>query len=192
MISDRLKNIIEKLDLSQKAFAKSVGLTPSSLNDILNGRTKSISNTLQIAIQYVHGVNPDWLLTGEGEMFLERRREAMPVAAEPIAEYSAGPPAQSAGKNGLRAIDGSVQEYPDIDIIEKISRTRWWKELSETEREIIAFLLPLRNTEVKQKIRNVLAKSYLSQKSQDELQHDLAELMDELGLNELKQKGEAG
>ncbi len=42
MISERLKILISYMNLSQKDFAISIGLTPSSLNDILNGRTKNI------------------------------------------------------------------------------------------------------------------------------------------------------
>jgi len=108
MISERLKILINYMNLSQKDFAISIGLTPSSLNDILNGRTKNISKTLLIAIRYVYNINPAWLLTGEGVMFIT------------LTDFK----------------DGKVS-YTAISDINEITRTKWFKNLTKEQRDII-------------------------------------------------------
>lgn len=65
---ERLRQVIDYTGLTQKDFAASVGLTAASISDIFHGRVKTISPTLAIAIQAVHGINADWLLYGTGEM----------------------------------------------------------------------------------------------------------------------------
>ena len=67
---ERLKNIITELNISQKDFAETIGITTSGLSDILNGRTKGVTITLAYAIQAIYNIDAHWLLSGKGGMHL--------------------------------------------------------------------------------------------------------------------------
>ena len=91
MKKDNLQEIIERLKetlryKSDKELALALGLTPQ--NFLGRKKTGGIKDTL-ILHAINKGINKDWLLTGEGEMFA-------PSAAcrEPIAPYGPDPPGQ--------------------------------------------------------------------------------------------------
>lgn len=67
---ERLKKLIKEIGVKNSEFAESIGLSSGGLSDIISGRNKGISNPVVKAIQYKYNVNPTWLLTGEGGMFL--------------------------------------------------------------------------------------------------------------------------
>ncbi len=69
-MKDRLKELIEYLDLSQKDFANRIGLKPAMISDVISGRAKGFSNESLLSISEKFNVSLDWLLTGRGEMFL--------------------------------------------------------------------------------------------------------------------------
>ena len=60
---ERLKSAIEELAITQSAFAEAIHLSRSGLSGILSGRTQ-LQATTALAIEYVHGINADWLLSG--------------------------------------------------------------------------------------------------------------------------------
>lgn len=68
-MNERLKILLDVLDMSQKEFAESVGLYPGRVNDLLKGRTNDLSSESIRRIMSKYNVNPTWLLTGEGSMF---------------------------------------------------------------------------------------------------------------------------
>lgn len=70
-ISQRIKKVRLVKNLTQQAFANSLGISQGYLSEIEKG-IKQPSDTLLIAIQYLYKINKDWLLTGEGEMFIGR------------------------------------------------------------------------------------------------------------------------
>jgi bacteriophage CI repressor helix-turn-helix domain len=63
-LSTRLKQLLDDRNLSMNAFAKQLGVSQPSISDIVNGRTRSPKNILEIASAL--GVNPHWLKTGSG------------------------------------------------------------------------------------------------------------------------------
>jgi len=145
MISERLKILINYMNLSQKDFAISIGLTPSSLNDILNGRTKNISKTLLIAIRYVYNINPAWLLTGEGEMF-----------------------------NSPSDIKDGKVNYTAISDINDITRTRWFKNLTKEQRDIITNCSAVKDKDILKKVSVIISR----QAAKEEGDRELEELED--------------
>ena len=145
MISERLKILINYMNLSQKDFAISIGLTPSSLNDILNGRTKNISKTLLIAIRYVYNINPAWLLTGEGEMF-----------------------------NSPSDIKDGKVNYTAISDINEITRTRWFKNLTKEQRDIITNCSAVKDKDILKKVSVIISR----QAAKEEGDRELEELED--------------
>ena len=72
LFSDRLVEVIHSLNVSQREFAESIKLKPSYISDLLHGRAIGFSNKALLALNKNYSVNLNWLLTGEGEMFLEK------------------------------------------------------------------------------------------------------------------------
>lgn len=99
-------------------------MKPSTISDFLNGRFKTISSETIRQLYELYRVNPIWLLTGEGEMFL-------------VAEEK---PPVGVNRNGTEyeVIEGNVETYPKITLVEQISRTGWFRNLSPHKREIVA------------------------------------------------------
>jgi plasmid maintenance system antidote protein VapI len=66
---DRLLWVRQSANLNQKAFAESVGLTASGLNNIYTRKSR-VSKVLANSVELKHGINADWLLTGKGERYV--------------------------------------------------------------------------------------------------------------------------
>jgi transcriptional regulator with XRE-family HTH domain len=190
-VSERLRNVILALGMNQADFANSIGTTPATLSRQING-VHRVDKQAALAIQAVHNISAEWLLTGEGEMFLEARPVASLSMAQPEERYETPSPRKGPiTKNGLRAIDGSVQEYPDIDIVDKISRTKWWKDLSEEDRVVIAHLILVKDKDLKKKVGNILGSKLDEEEAQEKLHEELMEIERQM-TRAKKQKGEAG
>ncbi|HPF07933.1 MAG TPA: helix-turn-helix transcriptional regulator, partial [Spirochaetota bacterium] len=108
---DRLKILISETGLSQKEFAERINISSSAITQFIKGQSKGLnSDTIQSIIS-VYNINPTWLLTGEGEMF----------------------------NTPSDVKDGKVS-YTAITDISDISKTKWFKNLSKEQREIITHL----------------------------------------------------
>lgn len=69
-IFERLKYIRKTLNLTQKNFAKEIGMSRSGYSQIETG-DRPISDRLIKSICMAFNVNENWLRTGEGEMFIK-------------------------------------------------------------------------------------------------------------------------
>ncbi len=65
-----LEDLIAALRMSNSEFANALGISPSAVSDMIHGRVRKISGSVAKLIEYKYHVNPDWLQSGEGEMFL--------------------------------------------------------------------------------------------------------------------------
>lgn len=72
-MNERIRQLRTMLKMSQEEFGKLLGITKSGVSDIESGRRK-VTNQHLIMLSR-HGVNEDWLRTGEGEMFIEMSRD---------------------------------------------------------------------------------------------------------------------
>lgn len=72
-VSDRLRIIRNALGKSQVEFAQALGLKQGSYSDIERGRTKNMSESVLNLLSIKYSVNIDYLLNGEGEMFIENQ-----------------------------------------------------------------------------------------------------------------------
>ncbi|OZV18393.1 LexA family transcriptional repressor [Aggregatibacter actinomycetemcomitans] len=63
-LSERLRYLLKVNELTEDALAKQVNVSQQAVNYVLNGKTRSPKNILEIATAL--GVNPHWLKTGEG------------------------------------------------------------------------------------------------------------------------------
>lgn len=71
MLSDRLRELINTLDISYAEFAKKVGTDGASIFKYISGKTKPSKGLLN-SIVLVYNVNPAWINgDSDGPMFLD-------------------------------------------------------------------------------------------------------------------------
>ncbi|MBU2648148.1 helix-turn-helix domain-containing protein [bacterium] len=58
---ERIKKIYEELGMSQRAFAVSIGMGPTSLARVVTGQTR-VSRLLANSIELIHGYSADWIM----------------------------------------------------------------------------------------------------------------------------------
>jgi len=68
-INERLKLIRQNLGLSQQKLAEELGLQRNIVADVERGKVKNPNFKLLRKLEEKYNINPDWLLTGEGEMY---------------------------------------------------------------------------------------------------------------------------
>lgn len=70
----RIKEIRQTLKLNQKDFANAIGISSSFLSEVEAGRTK-VGQDFLLNIVNIFSVNPLYLLSGIGKMFMEHEKE---------------------------------------------------------------------------------------------------------------------
>ena len=73
---ERLRLIRNELGLTQEALAQKLGIGKSALSMIETGRASLSERNKNIIVQELN-VNPEWLETGQWQMFFEQRPEAV-------------------------------------------------------------------------------------------------------------------
>ena len=68
-LKNRIKHIRETYNLSQKQLANTINATIDRVKNIENGRVKKLHPEEITALSKEFNINPQWLLTGEGEMY---------------------------------------------------------------------------------------------------------------------------
>ena len=68
--NERIKQVRKSLNLTLDAFGARVGVKKAAMSNIENG-SRGVTDQMRRSICREFGVNENWLLTGEGEMFLE-------------------------------------------------------------------------------------------------------------------------
>lgn len=84
-MNERVKTLRKVLQLNQTEFGKKIGITMRAVQKWENGESKPQNSTLKSLIN-TFNVNPDWLLTGDGEMFLDnasRQQELSDIISIP-------------------------------------------------------------------------------------------------------------
>jgi transcriptional regulator with XRE-family HTH domain len=76
-ISDRLRIIVNDLNISQTKFADALGVSFTYINCLINGKRDNISQTLAILIQKTYGYSADWLLNEEGDILKKKIRRTL-------------------------------------------------------------------------------------------------------------------
>jgi len=69
-MNERIKELRKTLGLTLEKFGERLGIKKNTVSQIENG-INSITDQMFLAICREYNVNPDWLRTGEGEMFPE-------------------------------------------------------------------------------------------------------------------------
>lgn len=93
-ISERLQYIIEELfDGNKAAFARTIGIAPTSISNYLGKEraSKPSSDILEKIVNSVEKVNAYWLLTGKGEAFTQNNQystnEVKIESSQNVSEY---------------------------------------------------------------------------------------------------------
>jgi len=175
-LRERLKILISATKLNQKEFSERIGVTPPALTQFLKGKSKGLNSDTLISIINEFQVNPTWLLTGEGDMFLPGKGPA------------ARGPSQELSDTNFNVIDGQVADHSELDILPKVAHTAWWQSLTETEREIIVFITHLKDPDTKKKLRDLVEIALKKEISEEEFKKQIEVLDDP----KLRQKGAAG
>lgn len=115
---DRLREIMKAVSLKQIPFADKIGVSQGALSNVLHGRSKGLSQDTIARLLTELNVNPTWLLTGEGAMFIEKDPEAEPPQRLP---YQKPPRPESWGLRLYGTVPASPpaavdQEYTMVQV----------------------------------------------------------------------------
>jgi transcriptional regulator with XRE-family HTH domain len=66
-LSERLRYARESANLTQSELARAVRVSPSAINQIEKGGTKSLKAPTALAIERVTGISAEWLMSGVGD-----------------------------------------------------------------------------------------------------------------------------
>lgn len=81
-MKDRILQLMQREQMAQKEFAVHIGVSPSTMSNILNGKSEVSQKVISCIHQRYPKISIPWLMFGEGEMFLSDKA----AASEPSAE----------------------------------------------------------------------------------------------------------
>ncbi|TGE08281.1 helix-turn-helix domain-containing protein [Hymenobacter fodinae] len=81
-IGDRIKQVREKADLSQKAFGKRIGISQTAVTALENNQSEPRLGTFYKIVEEFR-VNADWLRAGAGQMKLDAPQPTDPTPPPP-------------------------------------------------------------------------------------------------------------
>ncbi len=81
-MQEQIQEILRREDLSSSQFADKIGVQRSSVSHVLSGRNKPGYDFINKILDSFPGINAEWLITGLGEMYKQRR---------PVEELFEGP-----------------------------------------------------------------------------------------------------
>lgn len=84
MVYLRIKKIRQQAGLSMESFGERIGIGKSAVSKIERGDNGASPQTQRLICQEF-GVNPEWLLTGEGDMYAQPDDSVEGLAAELVA-----------------------------------------------------------------------------------------------------------
>lgn len=89
-VNQRIRRIIENKSLSVNAFANAISVAQGTLASMLNRGSEPSTKTINAVLSAFPDINPDWLLTGSGEMYTDRpsttdNKDAQLVPLLPVA-----------------------------------------------------------------------------------------------------------
>jgi len=84
----RLERLIETLELTQLSMAESLGISQGYVSQMVSGNRNISRTVLRSITKTFQNVNVQWLMTGNGEMFLTA---SVDVVSEPEVRYEAKP-----------------------------------------------------------------------------------------------------
>lgn len=105
----RFESLIEALNLTQTSIAQILGISQPLVSQMVRGSRNISRRVLHFITNNYPDVNVRWLMTGEGEMFLEKKVAEPGVLTgvmEPMAVYETGK-----GEGRLEYLERKVEEF---------------------------------------------------------------------------------
>jgi SOS-response transcriptional repressor LexA len=113
-IGDRFKETREKLGLNQSELARSIGANPSIMSDIERG-DKEPSKKIISALIVKYRINSNWLLTGEGDMYIKDELPQRSRLEQELDETIAAHPKFSEIESRLAALEALLKQESPAD-----------------------------------------------------------------------------
>lgn len=109
-MNERIRQIQVALNMSQKDFAEAIGIAPGALSNIYSNRTNATSNHVKGIHNKFPQINVNWLMFGEGDMYVSSDANASDSPAPTLAADGQEPlPFESAARlsnENVTAISG--------------------------------------------------------------------------------------
>ncbi|MCD8281699.1 MAG: helix-turn-helix domain-containing protein [Prevotella sp.] len=90
-LKDRIQELMTARRLTRQQFTDLTGISPASLSNIFNEKSKPTLNHVQAIIAAFPSVSPAWLISGAGEMFLSSSAPYADVQTGKAGHHSAEP-----------------------------------------------------------------------------------------------------
>lgn len=141
-MDNKIRQIRNALNMKQKAFADSIGITDSVLSRIESNKV-SLSNQVKTALEAIHNINREWLDTGKGPMFkdaggLDRFSPAHRLLIERFTGYFAEKVPIPETEETIKAVHGFIEILmSDNEAVKKAlkSSVQAFKEMLDSEKE---------------------------------------------------------
>lgn len=106
-MNERIRKIRLSQNLTQKQMSEIIGVTEATVSRMESGKSSITEQTIKIICREFN-VNKDWILTGEGEMYIASKEDEK--LAEALAEISLS------GNDRLKELIQKMIELDDIYI----------------------------------------------------------------------------
>lgn len=123
-IIERVRYMMESMELNATAFATEAGITPSVISHMLNGRNRPTIETLNNIISAYPSWSYEWLLFGKGTPKREEQSVSLPIESSLFGSYEASAPSsqtahatpssESTLQSGLTSIPFTSEEVEQI------------------------------------------------------------------------------
>lgn len=110
-MKDRIQTIMEQYKMTQQTFAQKLELSPATISSIFTGRTNPTNNHVQAIHRAFPEINTNWLMFGEGDMFLSAPGVEGGNEESKIGQNVASP---TADLSSSITISPSVAEQPSL------------------------------------------------------------------------------
>ena len=83
LVKKRIREVIEKCDVSVYSIAREVGVNERTMYDQVNGKSKIGVTTIISLLKVCKSISADWLLLGEGNMYRSNATPSAPYINTP-------------------------------------------------------------------------------------------------------------
>ncbi|ABG57562.1 helix-turn-helix domain-containing protein [Cytophaga hutchinsonii] len=112
-VNERIKFLIEELNLNSRAFSLKLGVDPTIIHNIISGRMSMPSYVvLEKIVLTFDNVNAKWLLTGKGEKYT-RAAESVSMVNDPLPVYEKSAKEISL-ENEIINLKGQIEAYKNV------------------------------------------------------------------------------
>jgi len=110
-----------KIITGQADFAQKIGISPSTFTEIRKGRSNAGLNVIQGTVSKFTNINPVWLLTGKGKMYVNYVstpdvNKGEYDLNEPHSEYSPNATSQNVSPKHPKSVSPTVSPTPKLEL----------------------------------------------------------------------------